>query len=472
MNRQNRKYNTFNFISRKLSRCKVVTNSKLKTQNAHIPPLSINAFFILFFLFFTSEIKAQSPILTLDEAINTALKQNLGIKVSDNDIQIAKNNATKGNAGFLPTVNLTASELPSFGYLNQKLSSGTTVDRSNLSNNINAGVQLTWLLYDGKRMFLELDRLKELQGLGEINLRIRTEQIVYDVMRAYFNIVRQQELYKSLEEQINLFEERYRLAQTRLEVGKGNQLDVLQAQTDLNIQKTNLLRQKQLIETAKLQLNQLMSNAPQSVFEVRDTLSVAKNWDFNVLKNQAINQNLNVDLLKKQTGILMLVEKQIATLNKPRVSLNSSFTLGRQDNTAGLFLVNQNTGLNAGVTLTQPLYAGGNFKRQKDNAKLEVESNNLRLQQVQTDLVNALNLAYQNYLNALEILRGEQENANIARQSIVIAMERYRLSRSTVLELAQIQQVYENTIFRSVSAKFEAKMAEIDLMRISGMLTK
>jgi outer membrane protein len=423
-------------------------------------------------LFLSFNCHAQAPTMTLEEAIQTALKLNLGIKVGQNDIQITKNNAVKGNAGFLPNVNAVSSITPSFGYLNQKLSNGNKVDRSNLSNNINAGVQLNWLLYDGKRMYLELDRLKELQGLGETNLRIRSEQLVYDVMRAYYNIVRQQELYKSLSEQQNLYEERLRIAQTRLEVGKGNQLDVLQAQTDLNVQKTNLLRQKQAIDIAKLQLKQAMSSPPETVVEVKDTLTVQANWNFVDLKNNAINQNLNTELLKKQIGVAMLVEKQIETLKKPRVTLNSAFTLGRQDNTAGLFLVNQNTGLNAGVSLIYPLYDGGNIKRQQTNAKIDIESNQLRLQQLQTDLVNTLNIAYQSYLNALEILRGEEENAKVARQSIDIAMERYRLSRSTVLELAQIQQGYENTVFRSVTAKYEAKLAEIDLMRISGMLTR
>ena len=415
---------------------------------------------------------AQNSILTLDEAIQKALSQNLGIRVNQNDIQIAKNNAVKGNAGFLPNINLIASETPSFGYLNQKLSSGSEINRTNLTNNVTAGIQLAWTLYDGKRMYLELDRLRELQGIGEINLRIRSEQIVYDVMRAYFNIVRNQELYNSLEEQMNLYEERFRISQTRLDVGKGNQLDVYQAQTDLNVQKTNLLRQKQAIQTAKLQLNQAISNAPNIIYEVKDTLIIDKSYDFKALSDDAVGKNLSVALLNKQTGIAMLVEKQIEALRKPRIVFNSAFNLGRQDNTAGLFLVNQNTGLNAGITLTYPLYDGGNIKRQTENAKIEIESNKWRMQQLQVDLVNTLNIAYQNYQNALEILRGEAENARVARLSIEIAMERYRLSRSTVLELAQIQQGYENAIFRSVAAKYEAKLAEIDLMRISGMLIR
>lgn len=411
-------------------------------------------------------------ILTLEEAINRALSQNFGIKVLQNDVKVLSNNAVKANAGFLPNIGLTASETPSFGYLNQKLSNGGKVDRSNISNTLNGNVQLSWLLYDGKRMFLEFDRLKELQGAGEISLKIRSEQLIYDVMRAYFNIVRQQELAKSLEEQLNVFDERLRLASTRLEVGKGNQLDVLQAQSDLSVQKTQLLRQKQATEIAKLQLNQLLTNDPSVVFDVKDSLAVGQFSDYNQLKNNLLDKNLNMALLKKQLGISTLLEKQAESLNKPRVVFNSGFTLGRQDNTAGLFLVNQNTGLNAGVTLTYPIFDGGNIKRQVANAKIEIESNKLRSEQLKADLLNSLAIAYQNFLNAAEILRGEENNKKIAQQSILIAMERYRLSRSTILELAQIQQTYENAIFRSIAAKFEAKMAEIDLLRLSGSLIR
>jgi outer membrane protein len=426
---------------------------------------------LAFFLLSDTTLKAQT-ILTLEEAINRALSQNFGIRVLQNDVKVLSNNAVKANAGFLPNVGLTASETPSLGYLNQKLSNGTDINRTNISNNLAGSIQLSWLLYDGKRMFLEFDRLKELQGVGEISLRIRSEQLIYDVMRAYFNIVRQQELAKSLEEQLNLYEERLRLASTRLEVGKGNQLDVLQAQSDLSVQKTQLLRQTQATDIAKLQLNQLLTNDPSVIFTIKDSLAVGKLTDYNLLKSNLLNSNLNIALLKKQMGISTILEKQAESLRKPRVTLNSGFTLGRQDNTAGLFLVNQNTGLNAGVTLTYPLYDGGNIKRQVANAKVEIESNKLRASQLESDLLSSLAIAYQNALNATEILRGEENNKTIARQSIEIAMERYRLSRSTILELALIQQTYENAIFRSISAKFEAKMAEIDLLRLSGSLIR
>jgi outer membrane protein TolC len=423
-------------------------------------------------IFFRHTILAQSSILTLDDAIARALKNNYGIQIARNDIQVAKNNAVKGNAGFLPNVNLNATALPSVGYLNQKLTNGNEVNRTNLSNNINGGVALNWVLYDGKRMFYTLDRLKELQAIGEVNLKLRTEQLIYDVMRAYYNIVRQQALYDGLNEQIDLYEERFRLAQTRLDVGKGNQLDVFQAQADLNVQKTQLLRQKQAIETAKLALKLLLTEGGTFDFSVRDSFVLKNNFDVSQLNQNAQNLNPQFELLKRQGGVANLVIKETEALKKPRLVLNSAFNIARQDNTAGFFLVNQNAGLNGGVTLSYPIFDGGNIKRQVENAKIDMESNKLRINQLQHDISSNMILAYQNYQNALEILRGEEESMQLAKQSIDIAMERYRLSRSTVLELKQIQQTYEAAIFRAISSRFDAKTAEIDLMRLSGQLVK
>ncbi len=428
------------------------------------------SFFILFLNSFFSA-HAQNK-LSLDEAVSRALKNNLGILISTNDAQQSKNNVTKGNAGFLPNINLVAGETPNTSYSNQSYSTGLKVDKPTFSNNMNAGVQVSWILYNGKRMNLEYDRLKELQTLGELGIKSRAEQLIYDVMRAYFNVVRQQELYNGLRDQLDLYEERLRIAQTRLDVGKGNQLDVLTAQSDLSVQKTQLLRQEQLIYTGQLTLNQLMTEPAENKYIITDTLAVQTGYDVVRLKNDALNNNVLTDIYKHQTGVSILVAKEIEALKKPLITFSPAFILGRTDNTAGQLLFNQNAGLNAGITFSMPIYDGKNIQRQVNNAKIEIESNKLREQQLVFDLTTNVNLAYQYYVNAVAVIKAEEENLVIAKQSIAIAMERFRLSRSTILELKQIQQVYESGVNRVISARFDAKMAEIDLMRLSGMLKK
>ena len=227
-----------------------------------------------------------------------------------------------------------------------------------------------------------------------------------------------------------------------------------------------------MIDIGKLALKQVITEGIDFVFEVRDSFGIIKNMDYNALKSSALSRNVNIELLKRQGGVSNLIMKEFEAQRKPRITFNPAFTIGRQDNTAGLFLLNQNAGLNAGVTLTYPILDGNNLKRQVENSRIDIETNKIRQKELSYNIETNLIIAYQNYLNAIEILRGEEENMRIAKESTVIAMERYRLSRSTVLELKQIQQGYEAAVTRAVGAKFDAKNAEIEMMRLSGALIK
>jgi len=415
--------------------------------------------------------KAQDSILTLDKAIQIALANNFGIKVSLSVAQIAANNVTRGNAGLEPTLGLTSNVTPSSGYLNQEYSSNTGISKVFYGNVFNAGLQGNYILYNGRINHLEFTRLGELKNLADLNVRTNIEQVIYDIMRSYYNIIRQQELYDALKEQLNYYEERARLAKSRLDIGSGNRLDVLQTQSDLQIQKTQLLRQQQLIEVGKTQLYQLMilKNKLNYFFNVTEGLTTS-NYNLSDLQNASAS-NLQYEVLKHQEATSYIVLQQTEALRKPTISFNPAFLIGRTDNNAGLTLVNQNTTLSANFNLSLPIYEGKNIQRQIANAKINLGIFKTQKEQLAYNLNENLILQYQIFVNAKEILKSEEENLTVARQSIEIAMERFRLSRSTILELNTFQQVYENGLSRLVAAKYDAKIAEIELLRLSGALS-
>jgi outer membrane protein len=434
-------------------------------------------FYSTVFFFLTCGLSAQNlPVLSLPQVIEIGLAQNFGIKILQGDVSIANNNATRANAGFLPTVGLQANLSPSLGYTNQAFASGAEINRFNIANNFSAGVFLNWTLYDGRRMYFTYDRLQALRGVSEGQIRVRSEAVVAQVMQAYFNIVRHQMLGTAFEKQLDLFEERLRLAETRLEVGKGNKLDVLQAQADLATQKTGILRQNQAIVTAKYLLKQTMNEFIDPLispfFIIADSFTFNENYDFEALEKRGLLKNPQLALLRKQQTVFQISEQEASTLNKPRLVLNSAFNFGRTDNRVGFALLNQNTGFNLGVSLTYPIFDAGNTKRQVQNAQIEYKSSEIRLQQAEAEWSSALTIAYQDYQNALEILTAERETMRLAQESIDLAMERFRLSRATILELKLIQKTYEDAQIRAISAMFEAKRAEIELRRLGGLLTQ
>jgi outer membrane protein len=188
---------------------------------------------------------AQAPLLTPEEAVQTALAQNYDIRLASADVAIARLNNTKANAGILPTVNLVANETATISAFDQKLANGNEFSTLGaVFNTANAGVQLNWTLFDGRRMYITKRRLEALEALGEQNLRNSVQNTTATVLQAYYDVVRSRMQEKASGELIALNEERLRIAEARLAAGFAAQTDALQARIDLNQRKADLLLQQ------------------------------------------------------------------------------------------------------------------------------------------------------------------------------------------------------------------------------------
>lgn len=148
--------------------------------------------FILFF-FCVSETNAQE-VLTLESAVKIALENNYEIKIATNNLTIQKTNVAIGNAGMLPTVTANVLDNNSIQNSSQTRQDGTENELDNAkNNNLTYGVGLNWTIFDGLRMFARMDQLKELQKLGETQLKLTLITRISDVNAAYYDLVQQQQ---------------------------------------------------------------------------------------------------------------------------------------------------------------------------------------------------------------------------------------------------------------------------------------
>jgi outer membrane protein len=132
--------------------------------------------FLLLFLFFFSDQSLSQETLSLEEAIKIALSNNYSINIARNESEIAKNNVSLGNAGALPSLDVSGSYIKSSNDTKQEYFDGRTINRNGAkSTNITAGVNLNWTIFDGLRMYANLDMFKELNRIGEDNFREKVE---------------------------------------------------------------------------------------------------------------------------------------------------------------------------------------------------------------------------------------------------------------------------------------------------------
>ena len=428
---------------------------------------------VILFVGLCSFKSSSQSLLTLDEAVKLTLQNNFDIQLARNSTDIAAANNTAGNAGMLPTLNATAATGGSNTNINQNLADGRTINRSGVpSNSLSAGATLNWTLFDGMGMFINRTRLKQMQESGEQNYRLQVENSLYQVMTQYFALVKLQYLVKVNQSNLQVSTERLRLAENRYQAGTGSKLDYLQNKVDYNNDRSALLTQEYVLDAAKIQLNVLMARDASTAFTVTDSITSELIPEYGMLQKDLAAKNSTLKLMELNKNLAALDIKSIRAQQLPKLSLNAGYNYNRSKTTAGFMLLNQNQGAVYGVNATVPLFNGFNLNRQYHEAQLLWKGTNLQYQKQQLQLNSELSAVYLRYKRNNELLQLQQENTQVARQTVAIALEKYRTGTSTLLDVKNAQQNLLNTENSYISVLYEVKIAELDLMKLSGNLIK
>lgn len=431
------------------------------------------AFYIAcIFLFSFTRVSAQEQ-LTLEQALEIILKNNYSIQIAENQVQIADNNATTGNAGILPRLSLGTSANLASNDTKQKFSSGADVDKAGAtSSNITAGLNFTWTLFDGMKMFATYDKLQALGEAEKLNLKSKIENTVAQVITAYYSLVQQRQLILAAENGLQLYDERVKIAEKKQEFGAGARTDYLQAQVDKNEQMSNYLNLKNAMIQLKANFNTLLSRSTGTDFIVTDSIPINYSPAYEDLKTAVQKKNNQLLYGQKNIRISELSVKETNASYLPTLTLNSSYNYGRSQNQAGFILLNQNLGYSAGLTATWTLFDGFNTDRQLKNSRLDLLNAQLAFEETKKEVENSLLIAYTNFKTAIELLVLEEDNVKLAKENVLMALERFRLGSFTTIQLKTAQQSFDNAQNRLVSARFSAKSQEIELRRLNGDLVK
>jgi outer membrane protein len=424
--------------------------------------------FQIVLLVFVPKLMAQD-VLTVDEAVQIALKNNYDIRIATNELNVDKENNSIGNAGMLPQVDASLTKNNSIQNSKQTQSNGTVTERDNAKNNrLEYGVALGWTIFDGLKMFARYDQLKELEKQGDVQLKLMVLTKVSDVMTTYYDLVQQQQLIKALDTTIVISKQRLKTAENRFLIGKAAKLEVLNAQVDLNTDSSTLLKQKELYETTKIRLNEILARDLVTNFVVVEDVVVDDKLQLAELKSLTEKQNLQLQLALINKRVAELDLKQTKANRYPTVRLNTGYTFVETESSLGFTSATSSRGLNYGLTATMPVFNGFSQNRNEKIAKLQVENSSLVAEQ-QKQTVNAqLASAYQTYITNVELAKLEESNEAIAKKNMEITLDKFKIGTVPTIEFRNAQENYINAIARNSNSKFQAKISEIVLQQIAG----
>lgn len=408
-------------------------------------------------------------VLTIDEAVQIALKNNYDIKLASNDLEVSKENKSIANAGMLPRIDGTFAQNNNIQNTKQTQSTGEVRELNDAkNNNMTYGVNLGWTVFDGLKMFARYDQLQTLEKQGEVQLKSTILTKVSDVMTTYYDLVKQQQLIRAVDTTIMISRQRLKLAENRFSIGKASKLEVLNAEVDLNQDLSNILLLKQVFQITKVNLNELLARDMATDFAVVEEVQIDDNLQLKDLQDLAEKQNLQLQLAIINKKVAELDLKQVKADRYPTVRLNSGYNFNKSESSLGFVSQSSSNGFNYGVSATLNIFNGFLQTKNEKVAKLQVENSALFVEQQKQTVSSKLHSTYQMYLTNVALSKLEEHNEEIAKKNLEITVEKFKLGSIPTIEFRNAQENFINVKARNTSAKFQAKISEVMLQEIAG----
>jgi len=427
---------------------------------------------IITFILVLGMLASAQDTLKLQEAIVLALQNNYSISLAENTARISDINNSEGNAGMLPKLDLSGTRSLAINNSHAEYFDGRIRDVPNAkTNNQNAGIQLSWTIFDGLNMFIQRDKLNELQQLSNTQLRGVVENTVSQVSRVYFDIAVQQKILDLYHEALNISTQRKQFAKVRLDLGSGSELTFLQATVDMNADSANYMKQQSVLYNTISDLNLLLCRDLNTKVLVEKNIPVNEALIYEELWTKV--QEQSPELMEARSAINManLTIREIKSVRLPRLTLNSAYSYSKSLSDVGTFTSNRNIGFSAGVTLNYNLFNGFTNNQKLKVAQIREESAIQDAELQKLNIEASLQQVYNDFQTNLKLVRFEKENMQFARLNWDISQQKYKLGAMNDIELRETQQKLMDAENRLLQSLFRCKSAEIELLRISGQLS-
>lgn len=428
--------------------------------------------FIVLVFSVSAGLQAQEKMLTKSEAVQLALENNYGIKISNNNLKIAENNKGIMNTGFLPTLTGNAGGTYNLDYTEAEFSNGNITNLTGAeSNRYNASLNLNYTLFDGLGRHYNYQQLKEQYNLSELQARETIEKTIFQLFTVYYNVAKLTENVTLLHQSLDISKDRLTRVEYQFDYGQNTKLDILNAEVDVNNDSINLLNTKQVLINAKRDLYVVLGKNELPHFTVDTLVNFSLALSKERLNELVKNKNVTLKQMESNIAVSDFQLKSNRSGYLPSIGLIGSYGWNKNNNNAASFLLTStNTGFSGGLNLTWSLFNGGRTRTLVQNAKINLENQQLFKEQTELEIDRNFNNAWEDYQNKLFVLQTQVKNVQTNTNNFNRTEERYKLGQVTSIEFRQAQLNLINAISDKNAAKYDAKLAELQLMQLSGQL--
>jgi outer membrane protein TolC len=233
----------------------------------------------------------------------------------------------------------------------------------------------------------------------------------------------------------------------------------------------NLMNTRQMLENAKRDLNVVINDNLERQFEVDTNITFVPQIQVEAYVNTAEENNVSLLQAQKNITISDYDYKASKAIFLPSIGLTGSYGWNEGNFPTTSFATSSTTtGVSGGVSLTWDLFDGGRGITTMKNARIQYDNQQLVKDQIKKEVTRDIFNARGNYQNRLKILELQMKNILTARNNFERSSEQYKLGQITSVELRQAQVNLLNAQTSKNLAKYDAKIAELQLLQLTGQL--
>ena len=411
--------------------------------------------------------------MSLEDALEIALDQNIKLKISKNKVSAVQNTATLGKAGLVPSVSAVGSS--DYGNNSTQIEFAGDQDPLNASNaqsiNLFASLSTTYTLFSGGAQINRFRKLRIDADLSSLKNRLDIESTILSVVLAYSNVLRAKENYQALYESMNLSLERVYLAKNKKEYSGADRSNLLNAEVDLNQDSVASIQALQALEVAEISFNKLLNRDLTYEVSLQNLpFRFSEILDYTQLKETMFQQNAEVlsARLNVQNSILSLKITKSSYL--PQLNLTGSYNFVRSETEGNFLTLNQSKGLGVLFSVSLPIYSGGTRKASLKNAKLDLLNNEWELRETSLSMEANLLKAFFEFEKAQQIVFMEEKNILLNNENLEYAKKDFDagILSSNEYRRAQINLLLVKNNFNN--ARYNLVLSEMEVLRLTGSL--
>ncbi|MGM0370237.1 MAG: TolC family protein [Bacillota bacterium] len=417
-------------------------------------------FMLVALLISFSAITFAAEEINQEQAVQLALEQNSELEQLRAEVATAKAKLKEAKGAFYPTVDLGSS------YTYTEF--GEEPLKPTPNDNYRVKFDLKQPLFLAGQLRSNYELAKNGLKMSQLNLEQKKEEIIYQVLEEYYNVLKAKKMLQVREQQVNQNKRYVTVAEANKEEGVTTKADLLQAKVSYNQAQQELLVAENNLENTKLALQNTLNIKEQKTVEITDSLEwQEESFKLEEAYNYALDNKAAIQLLdlQQKNAELNLKNKKNDSIY-PDLNLQASYTASDEE------LTISDGDWQTTLSLSYNLFNGGRDKAQIEQKSKELEEAELKQQQTKDEIKLLINRSLLDLRAAKDRIELNQLNLEQAEENLADSELRFEEGMITSLDLLDVQTTYQQVQTQYYQAIYDYNLALAQLNKAMGKISK